>query len=186
MNVKDIELIEGMEAHELKKRFSVTGSKARVLEGMVADYKRGRLSLPGLSHKSKFEDKILDRARLHQMIKEYDEGKRKNDLEEVRKNAKELKKKFSMTASQGKQLDKVVDDLSKGNGSKLHLAKNLLDPKKLTKERVNKLIKQYEEAQRQRRGISYLITQSKLSMVISKRKIQNLMDDINLSGFLKY
>lgn len=173
-----------MTAKELKKRFSVTGSRAKVLEGMVADYKRGKLSLPGLSHKSKFDDKPLNKDRLNRMIQKYDtvnKKSRKKDIAEAQKYVKTLKKRFNMTQSQADKLNELVIELNQGKGSNVDLVKTLLDPNKLTKERVEKFINQYEEAEKKNRGLSYI----KLSTIsISTRKIQNLMEDVKaVSGF---
>lgn len=106
-----------------------------------------------------------------------DEGSRKRNYEQAKKKAKILKKKFNMTESQGNILDKLIADANTGKGADMPLVNNLLDPKKLTKKRVQKLMKQYEEGKRKKRGPSCMMTRSNLSLVASKRKVQNLMED---------
>lgn len=162
-------MLEGFDAHELKRRFSITGSRAKILEGMVADYNRGELSLPGMSHKSKFDNKSLDKARLHRMIEQYDEGKRSRHIREARYNASILKKKFHMSSSQTRKLQKLMVELEKGKGSNVKLVKNLLNPEKCSKNHVEKLIKQYEEGQKKKRGLSYMNLRSQFSLVPSWR-----------------
>nr|XP_021190495.2 uncharacterized protein LOC110376364 isoform X2 [Helicoverpa armigera] len=178
LNIRDIELIDGMDANDLKKRFSVSGANAKILEEMVADYKDGRLSLAGMSHKSKFNDKWLDKTRLNRMIKEYDEVRRKKDLEDILDNARQLKKKFSLTKSEACNLDKVMKELNNGKGSKLELVQTLFDPNRLTKDRVQDIVKQYREGKKKKRGLSYLA--SNLSFVVaSKQRVHTLMSELS-------
>lgn len=177
LTIKDIELLEGMEVNNMKKRFAVTGPKANILEMMVADYKRGRFSSQGTSHKPKpttSTPKALDKATLDQMIKDYDEEIRKKDLEEIQKNADDLKKRFAMPEAEGIKFDNIVKELYKGKGSQLDLTAALLDPKKLTKEQLNTLIKEYEDSQVKKKRLSNIFGQSRLSLDTSKKRYFHL------------
>lgn len=175
INVNDIELIEGMEASQLKKRFSVSRSKAKLLEKMVDDFKRGKLSLPGLSHKSKFDAKSLDKVLLNRMIVQYDERSKAKHIEEAKQTAAVMKKKFKMSKHDANRLENVLVDINKGKGAHVDLVKDVLDPKHLTKQRLEKFINKYEEAKKKNRGPSYLISQGNLSMIASMRKISNYL-----------
>lgn len=181
-------MLKGADARQLKKQFSVTGSKAKLLEKMVDDYRRGRISVSGLSRKSKFNAKRLDKAQLNKMLKQYDKGSRERNIEEAKKNAAIMKKKYSMSQSEADELERVLVELSKGKGSHVELVRNLLDPKKLTKERIEKFITKYKEAQRKHRGLSYMITKSNLSFVASKQ-LEKIIKDVQgikgLSGIIR-
>ena len=172
----NIELLETMDANKLKEEFSIFGSRAKVLDKMVQDYNTGRLSLPGLTHKSKFDAKSLNRIKLNKLIKQYDERSREGEIDEAKQNAAIIKKKFKMSDREANKVEKLLVDLSKGQGSELELLKDLLEPDHLTKERLDKYIKQYDHARKLNRGPSYLISQGRPSYAGPKRRISDWME----------
>lgn len=177
INNKDLEQIRDLNVNDLKKRYSITGSKLKLLGGMVTDYKEGQLSLsepPGIFSKKK----KLDKERLNQMLKDYDTAKKKRDLEEVQKNADDLKKNLVKSKSKRRILDKMVEDLHTGKISKAEIFKNKLDPKKMSKEQINKFLLQYVYAQKLNRGISFMISRSKLSFIPSIVRLQDIFEDL--------
>ncbi|KAF9424886.1 hypothetical protein HW555_000187 [Spodoptera exigua] len=173
--IKDIDLIEGMEANDLMKLYTVSEPKVPLLEMMVADYKRGRFSIPGASTKQKKKKIALDQAKLDQMINEYDEEVRKKDLEEIQNNAETLKKKFALSNAQVLKLDNIVQELHQGKSYQLDIATVLLDPKDLTKEQFHSLIKEYEDTQVKKSRLSQILDQSRQSLEHSKKKVFHLM-----------
>lgn len=77
--LKDYEMIqkriknnEDLNANDIKKKFSITGSREKVLEKMVADYKMGKASTTGLSVKSKFDPNKLNKEEMNNMLKKYE------------------------------------------------------------------------------------------------------------------
>ena len=176
IQIKDVKMLEGVRAKDLKKQFSVTGSKAKLLDQLVADYKGGKLSSLGMARKK--PSKPLDKKQLNQMIESYAKSSKKRDYDQAKKNAHQLKKKFNLDKDQAKRLDSVIEKFNKGNGSKLQLANTLLDSNKISKHRLQKLIDRYEEGRKRKRGVSYLMTPSLISVLPSKQKIENLMGEM--------
>lgn len=178
INVKHVELIEGMDADSIKQRFSIKGSKAKILENMVTDYKDGKLSLPGLSHKSKFDEKILNKSRIIQIITDYESAKKQREIEDINKSVDKLKKKFDLSLSRTTILDNLFNNLKKGTLENLQLFRKKLDSKSMDKDKFNDLFAQYQAADKYSRGISFLLTKSKLSIIASKRKLTSILNSI--------
>lgn len=173
LSVKNIDLIEGFSAKDLKKKFSITGSKQHVLENMVNDYKKGNLSLSRLPNKSNFDARKLDKEQLNTMLQDY-EMIQKRIKENADLNADDLKRKFSVTGSRGKVVEKMVADYKMGKASATGLSvKSKFDPNKLNKEQFNDMLKKYETAQKDRKRISFLEQ--------SKSKFQNMIDEVKNS-----
>lgn len=182
LSLKNIDLIEGFSAKDLKKKFSIKGSKQNVLENMVNDYKKGNLSLSRLPNKSKFDVRQLDEDKMKTMLQDY-EMIQKRIKENADLNADDIKRKFSLTGSRGKVLDKMVADYKMGKASATGLsAKSKFDPNKLNKEQITDMLKKYEAAQKGRKRVSFLEK--------SKSKFQDIIDDmkntnISFSGLPK-
>lgn len=184
MDIYDIELLEGMDARHLQKQFSITGSRAIVLEKMVDDYNRGRLSIPGKSHKSKYNSKSLDKVKLNKMITQYNERSRDQIFDDPKWNAAIIKKKFRLSERETNKVEKLLDDLNKGKGSDVDLLRDLLVPERLTKDNLDKFLRQHEEARKKGRRISYLISQGRPSDPGPARRVSNLMENLKgLKGF---
>ncbi|XP_047030604.1 uncharacterized protein LOC124637919 [Helicoverpa zea] len=111
VDMKDIEKIKGISANDLKKRYSIKGSKLKMLEGMVTDYNDGNLSFSQKSRKPS-STKQLTKEQLNEILKDYDTAKKKTVADEIQKNAKDLKK-IVKTQSQRQLLDNVLEDLKK-------------------------------------------------------------------------
>lgn len=143
-SIKNIDLIEGLGMNDLKKQFSIKGSKEKVLKNMVNDYKRGRLSLSNIQ-KSKYDVRNLSKNQLHNMINDYvtAQNEKYADL-----NADDLKKKFNVQKSQTKVLEKMVDDFKNGKLSATAFSKHGFEPKNLNKEKLNTMLQKYTEDQK--------------------------------------
>ncbi|XP_021206200.1 uncharacterized protein LOC110385869 [Bombyx mori] len=152
ISLSHLDLIEGLEAEDLKKKFSIKGSRGTLLEQMVEDYKKGNLSSAGLSDKSKFNFKKLDKDRINSMLDAYKEQKMKSKISLKLLNVNELKRKHSLSTSKEKILQKVIADYKKGKISQTAMVSlQRLRSKKLSKEELNKILQNYEKTQKKKR-----------------------------------
>lgn len=175
LNKKDLEQIRGIKAKDLKKQYSITETKLNTLGEMLTDYKQGQLSLAEEPRKQK--DKKLDKERLNEMLQDYEKAKKRKDLEDIQQNVKDLKKDVR-NKSQRVILDKILGDLDKGKVSNPGLLKSKLDPKKLNKSEIDKLLAQYGYAHStQNRGLSFFKSKTKMAFIPSKLRFQELLED---------
>lgn len=68
------------------------------------------------------------------------------------KNVKDLLKKYPLSSSQTKALDRLVSDYKKGNVSLSGSTTSKTKKKKLDKDKLEKIIKEYEEARQKKRN----------------------------------
>lgn len=125
---------------ELKKKYSIKGSNEKILNNMITDYQKGTLSLSQFQN-SNVDFQNLNKKQIHKMLKDYEAAQKKKyaDLD-----VKDLKKKFDVTKSQEKDLDKMVEDLKKGKLSATVITEaNVIDPKKLDQDKINSMIQKY-------------------------------------------
>lgn len=151
--LKDLELIEGMNANELTKKFSVSPSKAKVLDKLLEDYKKGHLSVAALSDKPRLKQKKkLNKEKLNKMIQDYEDLKKRRKSRSLKLIDKlkemdptELKKKFSLSSSRQRIFTHMVDDY---RNRKLSFSKLSNKPKfsvrKISKGQVNQMLQEYE------------------------------------------
>uniref|UniRef100_A0A2A4JLU9 Uncharacterized protein n=1 Tax=Heliothis virescens TaxID=7102 RepID=A0A2A4JLU9_HELVI len=170
VDTNDIKKIKEINVNDLKKRYSMTESKIKMVEGMVTDYTDGNLSFSKKSRKPT-SNKKLTKEQLNEILKDYDTAKKKRAADEIEKKAKDLKKVVK-SKHERQLLDDVVKDLKTGKYS--DAVYNKLDANMLSIDEIKKFLAQYGDAKKLNRGLSFIIPKSKFSIISSKLKNQVL------------
>lgn len=149
--VKDLDLIQGMKADELIKKFSVSPSKAKVLDKLLEDYKKGHLSVSSLTDKTKNKKKRkLNKEKLNKMINDYEEIKRRRKsrsskmIEKLKEmDPMEIRKRFSLSSLKYRAYTRMAEEYKnkKLSFSKLNKTSH---PSKISKGQVNQMLEDYE------------------------------------------
>ncbi|KAG6454432.1 hypothetical protein O3G_MSEX008682 [Manduca sexta] len=158
MSLKDLDLIDGLEFEDLKKKFSIKGSKEKLLEKLIHDYKKGDLSAAGsMSNKSKYNElKKLDKEQLHKMLETYAEKSKNNRLSIAEAIIGNLKTNTSLSSLKRGLFDKVLESFKKGDLSKSATSKICkLDVKKLSKKEISIIIKKFQEQEKKKRRVTF-------------------------------
>ncbi|XP_047536556.1 uncharacterized protein LOC125070653 [Vanessa atalanta] len=90
-SLTNLEFLRNINSDELKKQFSLTASKHKMLGNMIEDYKKGKISLTALQSDLKNDKKILNKENLNQMLKYYKEQKSKHQPIVKQSKFKQLK-----------------------------------------------------------------------------------------------
>lgn len=175
----DLDLIKGMNANDLGKKYSVSPSKAKVLDKLVEDYKKGRLSVSAMHDKPKFKSRKLSKDKLNKLIENYDEIKNRRKtrsskiIEKLREmDPAELKKKFSLTSSRHRVLEHMVNDYKKRKVSFSKLSnKSQFSPRRMSKGQVKQMMQHYEEQKQKRLKLPF-------SLPSNLGSISPLLDEI--------
>ena len=167
ISTNDIKRINALKTSALKKRYSLTGPQLKVLRGMVKDFNAGNISLSKVSRKSSRKS-LPTKERLNEVLESYEAAKKKQaDVKQIQKNAKNIKK-IVRTESKRRVLDDILDDLNKGKISNVDFIKSKLNLVTSNKREIRKFLNQYRDAKKKNRGLSYIITKSKQSLIIPK------------------
>lgn len=180
LSIKDLDLLEGKNVSGLLKKYSLSPSKAKTLDKMVVDYRKGNLSLSG-STTSKYKNKKLNKEKLEKIIQNYEEAKRKrrnslslriidkiNDMDVA-----ELKRKFSWSSSKRKLYSQMMESYKDDKFSLSKISNKAdFDPKKLSKSKIDELLKDYEEKQKAMKSSSTKIDSLKRSLLSLKKLLK--------------
>ncbi|XP_046970327.1 uncharacterized protein LOC124537501 [Vanessa cardui] len=90
-SLTNLDFLKNINSDELKKQFSLTASKHKMLGNMIEDYKKGKISLTALQNDLKNDKKILNKENLNQMLKYYKEQKSKHQPIVKQSKFKQLK-----------------------------------------------------------------------------------------------
>ncbi|XP_050352223.1 uncharacterized protein LOC126774731 [Nymphalis io] len=88
---KYFDLLKNMNSHDLKKPFSLTNSKHKMLGNMIEDYKKGKISLTELQRDIKNGKKMLNKENINQMLNYYKDQKSKHQSIVKQSKFKQLK-----------------------------------------------------------------------------------------------
>ncbi|XP_060805704.1 uncharacterized protein LOC132902872 [Amyelois transitella] len=153
-SLKNLQLIDGFTASELKRKFFVPGSKTKILEELVKEYKKGNLSMSGISKTSKYKEQELDQEKLNKIIRQYKKVRKKSiaSINEMKYSDKDsLKRKFSLAGSKGRVFTEMIEDFRNGKISLTKLTHSKTYPKKFNKDQMNELLKVYEDSKKRKR-----------------------------------
>lgn len=155
ISLNHFRLIKGLEANDLKKKFAVRGSKEKILEQFLEDYKKGNLSSSIMSNKFNF--KKIDKNQLNKLLDTYTRkklNKPKSLLSLTSVNFDDIKKRLSIRNTNEKSLDKLIADYQRENLSKSGLSNmRKLDFNNLNKKRVSHILEDLKLHQRKNKKV---------------------------------
>nr|XP_053614359.1 putative autophagy-related protein 11 [Plodia interpunctella] len=148
-NAVSLDNLKYMDKDELRRKLSLSGSKANAFNKMVDDYRKGKISLTKLTQ-SKTEPKKLNKQKIDEMLTVYDNTKKRKsnvvNLDNLKNMDKdELKKKLSLSGSKANVFNKMVDDYRKGKLSLTKLTQSKTEPKKFSKQKMDEMLLAYEK-----------------------------------------
>lgn len=145
-NVKILDALRNFSITEVKRKFSIKGSKVNILNQMIDDFKAGKLTELNIQpNKSNIDVSKIDKEQVNEILEDYQQmQKRAKDNEKL--DAGELKEKFNISGTKAKILDEFVEDLRKENPSVASIAiKRTFDPDNTDKKKMLQILKKYDK-----------------------------------------
>nr|XP_053614658.1 uncharacterized protein LOC128677670 [Plodia interpunctella] len=145
--------LDGLSASELMSKYAISGPKAKILNELLNEYKKGsNIDLPNLS-----KYKELDKDKINKIINQYDKSRKKlkANIDQIKHMDKdELKDKLKISGPKGKVFNQMIDDYRTGKISLTSLTKTKTVPKRLNKEQINQMLVFYEETKKNKKSYS--------------------------------